>query len=118
MWLSLVERCVRDAEVVSSNLAIPTIIFLERVYFVYILKSTNTGRYYVGHTDDLERRLTEHNAGYVKSTKAGTPWERLYSESFPDRSTASARERQIKSWKDSAAISRLIETGDPWGRNP
>ncbi|MCH8850302.1 MAG: GIY-YIG nuclease family protein, partial [Chloroflexi bacterium] len=42
--------------------------------YVYILESVNTGRYYIGCTDDLERRLHEHNNGKSASTKAFRPW--------------------------------------------
>ena len=102
MWLSLVERRVRNAEVAGSNPVIPT------MFFVYILKSLKTGRYYIGFSDDPARRLDEHNSGRSTSTKAGIPWEKLYEESYQTRSEAMARERQIKSWKSRRAIEELV----------
>ena len=66
------------------------------MYWVYILESAPTGRWYIGSTDDPERRLREHNAGKTVSTKAFRPYILLYTESFEDKKTAVQRERQIK----------------------
>ncbi|WP_169712772.1 GIY-YIG nuclease family protein, partial [Algoriphagus faecimaris] len=50
------------------------------MYFVYILSSSKTNKYYVGSTDNLESRLKHHNAGSTPSTKPGAPyWEMKYS---------------------------------------
>jgi putative endonuclease len=42
--------------------------------FVYVLQSAVDGRFYVGLTNDLQRRLSEHNRGKMKYTKAFRPW--------------------------------------------
>ncbi len=47
---------------------------------VYILKSLNFNRYYVGYSADAEKRLSEHNKGKVRSTKAYKPWKIIYFE--------------------------------------
>jgi putative endonuclease len=53
-------------------------------YFVYVIVSTNQElRFYVGQTDNIERRLAEHNAGKVKSTKAFIPWKIFKLKLFP-----------------------------------
>jgi putative endonuclease len=65
-------------------------------YFVYILYSQNTDRYYVGQTQNLEERLERHNSGRNKSTKPGIPWMIVHFEVLPDRSTALVREKYIK----------------------
>ena len=65
---------------------------------VYILRLSN-GRLYVGSTDDLARRWAEHKAGTACRTTAMYPVvELLYSEPYPDRSSASSRELQLKRW--------------------
>jgi predicted GIY-YIG superfamily endonuclease len=67
-------------------------------FWVYVLRCVD-GSYYTGHTDDLEKRLTEHEAGEGGSyTAARLPVTLAYSEKFPSRDEASARERQIKGW--------------------
>ena len=48
------------------------------MYFAYVLKSQKTKSLYKGQTDNLEKRLKEHNNGKVKSTKAFTPWKIVY----------------------------------------
>ncbi|MCQ3935612.1 MAG: GIY-YIG nuclease family protein [Chloroflexi bacterium] len=64
--------------------------------YVYILRSHRLQRYYAGSTEDVERRLQEHNAGKSKSTRAGAPWELIHVESFENRSDAMLHERKIK----------------------
>jgi len=77
-------------------------------YVVYILKSLSFNRYYVGHSADAQKRLTEHNYGKVKSTKAFVPWEIVYTEFFESKSEAFKREMQIKSFKHGEAFKKLI----------
>ena len=79
------------------------------VVYVYILRSLKTGNFYVGHSEDLDGRLTEHNSGRNRSTKSRAPWELAYFERFETRSAAMIRESEIKSWKSSKAIQALIE---------
>jgi putative endonuclease len=76
-------------------------------YFVYILHSKKTGCYYVGQTQNIEKRLERHNSGRNKSTKAGIPWILIYVEVVPDRSTAMAREKQIKNMGSRRYLDRL-----------
>ena len=61
-------------------------------FFVYILYSEKYDRFYIGRSQDLEKRLERHNRGYVKSTKSYRPWTQLYYETFPARSEAVKRE--------------------------
>jgi len=70
------------------------------MFFMYILQSIPTGRFYIGSSQNLASRLLLHNAGKVPATKPFRPWKIVYSESFPTRSLALRRERQIKSWKN------------------
>jgi predicted GIY-YIG superfamily endonuclease len=67
-------------------------------YYVYMLLLRN-GTIYVGYTNDLNRRLTEHaTARGSHATKDSRPIRLLHSEELPDRVTAARRERQIKGW--------------------
>lgn len=52
------------------------------MFYVYILKSLNDGRIYVGYTKCLTVRLKKHNAGSVISTKHRRPLTLLYKEQF------------------------------------
>ena len=79
------------------------------MFKVYILKSSNYNRYYIGHSADIEKRLREHNAGKVRSTKAYRPWEIIYFEVKSDKKEAYKREMQIKSFKHGEAFEKLIK---------
>jgi putative endonuclease len=64
-------------------------------YFVYILESLKDETYYVGSTQDLESRLKRHNGGRVKYTRPKRPWKLVFSEEYPNRSSAAKRETEI-----------------------
>jgi len=76
-------------------------------FYVYILQSHTTNRYYIGQTQNLDERLAYHNANYSKSLKHRGPWRIVHHEEFDSRAEAVRRERQIKSWKDRDMIQRL-----------
>jgi putative endonuclease len=65
-------------------------------YYVYVLKSTNFNRRYIGSCEDLHLRLQQHNSGKVRSSKAYKPYELAYSEIFQTRSEAFKREQFFK----------------------
>jgi putative endonuclease len=76
--------------------------------WVDVLRSQSSGRLYVGVSDRPGPRLAEHNAGQTASTRGRGPWELAWTESHPDRESAMARERQIKSWKSARCIEELL----------
>lgn len=78
------------------------------MFKVYILKSKINGRYYIGHTEDLENRLSRHNRGLVKSTKSYRPWRVVYTEEFENKNDAYKREFKIKSYKGGNSFKKLI----------
>lgn len=78
------------------------------MYFVYILQSDKSKSYYVGCTNDIERRLKEHNSGLSNYTRNKGPWKVVYNEAHGSLSEARQREKQIKSWKKRKAIEKLI----------
>ena len=67
-------------------------------WFVYIIQSTVTGRLYTGITTSLPRRVKEHNESKrgAKATKAGRPWELVWTGGCQNRSEAQKREAAIK----------------------
>lgn len=65
-------------------------------HWVYVLECDD-GTYYTGYTTDLERRVSEHDAGEgAKYTRGRTPVTLVYSERCGSRSAALAREYEIK----------------------
>lgn len=66
--------------------------------FVYVLGSFHKGRYisYVGWTNDVARRLDQHNAGTGARSTRGRVWILLHTESFETRNEAMSREWHLK----------------------
>jgi predicted GIY-YIG superfamily endonuclease len=65
--------------------------------FVYVLSSLKSQVLYTGMTENLERRLLEHNQGKTKFTKGHLPWELIYKEETPDFAEGRKREKFLKS---------------------
>ena len=78
------------------------------MFYVYILRSLKDEKYYIGSTSNVESRLAYHNFGKQRSTKNRIPFELVYFESYPTKSEALKREKQIKSYKGGVAFKRLI----------
>jgi len=69
------------------------------MHYVYIVKCAD-GTYYTGYTNDLKRRIKQHNAGEgAKYTKGRRPVELVHSEQFETKSEAMKREYKIKQLK-------------------
>ena len=77
-------------------------------YYFYILFSAVKNRYYIGHTSDLHERLRKHNSNHKGFTGKIGDWKIFYQESFVDKISAYAREREVKSWKSRLKIIALI----------
>ena len=70
------------------------------MFYVYVIYSDLVNRKYIGHTEDIERRLLEHNNGLLGVyTKNKGPWRLVYFESFQTRSEAMKRELELKTGK-------------------
>ena len=77
----------------------PTTCLAERavkVAYVYLIRSLETKKFYVGWTTDITRRLNEHNQGKSYYTKYRGPWELIGYETFADLEAAKERERVLK----------------------
>jgi putative endonuclease len=78
------------------------------MYIVYIIYSEKINRYYTGSTNDIKRRLDEHNRKKGKYTDTGIPWRLVYTEEFFKSDEASAREKAIKGKKSRKYIENLV----------
>ncbi len=71
---------------------------MSKPFFVYILRCAD-GSYYVGQTDELEKRIAEHQAGVgCEYTRKRCPVEFLWKEEFSTREEAKEMEARIKGW--------------------
>jgi predicted GIY-YIG superfamily endonuclease len=66
-------------------------------FWTYMLHCRG-GAFYTGHTDDLERRIGEHEHGLSEFTRERLPVTLVWSEQFGTREEALAVERRIKGW--------------------
>jgi predicted GIY-YIG superfamily endonuclease len=82
-------------------------------FWVYMLRCAD-GSYYVGHTDDLDKRVAEHQAGAIPGHTSGRrPLKLVYATEIVTRDQAIQKERQIKGW--SRAKKEALTRGD-WPR--
>ncbi len=64
--------------------------------WVYVLKSLVADRYYIGSTEDVDRRLAIHNGNQARWTRRFQPWQLVYKEGYRTRGEAVRRERELK----------------------
>ena len=82
-------------------------------FWCYILRCAD-GKYYTGHTDDIERRMAEHlEGGYSAFTSRRRPVELIWADEFPTRDEALESELRVKKW--SRAKKEALAAGD-WAR--
>ena len=73
------------------------------MYYVYLLKSKKDNKLYVGLTNDLKKRFTEHNRGLSRSTMYRRPLTLIYYEAYLSTKDAQIREKKLKKFKNSYA---------------
>jgi putative endonuclease len=66
------------------------------MFYVYVIRSRKDNLLYAGSTNDLKKRLAEHNAGKVYSTKRRIPLELIYYEAYKSEKDARHREKNLK----------------------
>ena len=79
--------------------------------FLYILKSEIDHRFYLGSTDNLERRVQEHNEGKSKYTRAFMPWKLVFSQEYSTLVNARKVEYWLKKQKSRELLERIILEG-------
>jgi len=81
-------------------------------WFVYILKSSIKDFIYVGLTNDLTRRMYEHEAGLVQSTKAYRPLIQVAYVAVPTERKARELEKYFKTGSGKAVLKKRILTDE------
>ncbi len=69
------------------------------MYYTYILQSMRNGDFYTGYTNDLRKRLREHNEKRSSYTKGRGPYQLVYYEACLNPNDARSRELYLKSGK-------------------
>ena len=79
--------------------------------FVYFLKSEVNGRYYIGSTNNVDRRLDQHNNGESKYTKLTKPFKLVFSQEYESLKKARQIEFKLKKLKRRDIIEKIIKEG-------
>jgi putative endonuclease len=79
------------------------------MFFVYVLKSKSFGRYYIGSTENVERRLAIHKGSHAKWTKRFQPWELVDQEQFETRGEAAKERACVKGVEERRAIFGFVD---------
>ena len=69
---------------------------LNKYFYIYVLQSERDSNFYVGYTNNIKRRLTEHQKGEVPSTKRRSPMKLVYWEGCLNQKDATKREKYLK----------------------
>lgn len=74
------------------------------MFYVYVLESTSEDKQYIGYTNDIKKRVREHNLGLNRSTKRLKPWKLIYFEACLSLDDAKRRERYLKTSQGSRML--------------
>jgi putative endonuclease len=78
------------------------------MFYVYILQSSKNKSLYIGYTNDLKKRLKEHNDGRSLATKFFRPYKIIFYEAFFSQKDAKSRELYLKSGWGFRSIKKLL----------
>ncbi len=78
------------------------------MFYVYILRSDKDDSFYIGQTNDVNKRLNFHNLGLSRYTSRKLPWKLVYIEEYKTRKEALKRERFLKKQRNRKFYESLI----------
>jgi putative endonuclease len=80
------------------------------MYYVYVLLSLKDNKFYIGFSEDIQKRLADHNAGRNTSTKPRRPLELIYYEAHSSKEDALRREAYFKTTKGKSTLKQMLRT--------
>ena len=80
------------------------------MYYTYVLQSLKDNNLYIGFTDNLDQRLSEHNNGRVTATKSRRPLKLVYYEACLNQEDAIKREKYLKTFYGKMFIHKRIKS--------
>ena len=78
------------------------------MYYVYVLLSLKDQKFYIGFSEDVKKRLEDHNAGRNTSTKYRRPFELIYYEAHSSKEDALRRENYFKTTKGKSTLRQML----------
>ncbi|HRI79437.1 MAG TPA: GIY-YIG nuclease family protein [Cyclobacteriaceae bacterium] len=79
------------------------------IYYVYIIESETSHKWYIGFTSDLDARLANHNHGLNASTKGRGPWKYIFQRPVEGRKQAREFEKYLKAARNKSFIRKKFE---------
>lgn len=79
------------------------------MFYNYVIQNAKNRNLYIGYTNDLRKRLIEHNRGFNKSTKPYCPWKLIYYEACLDEDDAKRREHYLKTSQGQRLLKRRLK---------
>lgn len=81
------------------------------MWYTYILKNNISGKFYIGCTGNIEKRIKEHNykRAITWTGQQSGQWNLVYKEEYNNKVEAMARERSIKKQKSRKYIEKLLQ---------
>lgn len=79
------------------------------MFYTYVLQSIKDGEIYIGFTNDLKKRIVEHNRGLNFSTDRYKPWKLIYYEACLDKDDAVRREKYLKTTQGGRLLKRRLK---------
>ncbi|MBI4158284.1 MAG: GIY-YIG nuclease family protein [Candidatus Yanofskybacteria bacterium] len=80
-----------------------------KFYYVYVLYNKSKNFIYIGYSEDLKQRVTEHNKGRIKSTKFFLPLELIYYEAYKNKKDAKRREPYLKTNRGRTTLATMLK---------
>lgn len=78
------------------------------MFHVYVLRSVKDGNIYIGYTNDLRKRIVQHNHGQSFSTAPRRPFKIIYYEAYLNQKDAENREWWLKSGWGRNYLKRIL----------
>jgi len=82
--------------------------------FLYILYSESVNKYYIGISNNPQRRLHYHNTSKKGWTRRGRPWILVFAKQFDSKQLAQDRETWIKKQKNNTIIDKIVAGDFDW----
>ena len=82
---------------------------VDAMFYTYVLLSEIDGNFYIGYTEDLKKRVEQHQQGLVSSTASKIPYKLVYYEACIEEQDALAREKSLKTGYGRKYLKRRLE---------
>lgn len=79
------------------------------MFYIYVLRSKKNRELYIGYSNNLTKRLKEHNQGLNQSTKSYIPWKLIYYEGCVNKEDAKRRETYLKTTQGRRLLKRRMK---------